>query len=89
MTEYTVKYTPQAVKQLLKLDKYTRKLVYAWIDKNLQNCKNPRQYGKGLTVNRKGQWRYRLGNYRLIAEIQDDKIIILILRVGHRRQIYD
>ncbi|MGN0581580.1 MAG: type II toxin-antitoxin system RelE/ParE family toxin, partial [Oscillospiraceae bacterium] len=41
-----------------------------------------------LTSNRSGQWRYRIGDYRLIAEIQDSKVIILILEIGHRRDIY-
>ena len=72
-----------------KLDKYTQKLIYAWIDKNLQNCSNPRQHGKGLVSNRSGQWRYRIGDYRIIAEIEEEKIVILILNVGHRREIYD
>lgn len=86
--KYKVNYTSQAVKQLLKLDRYTRKLIYAWIDKNLQDCENPRLHGKPLTANRSGQWRYRVGDYRLIAEIEDDKIIILVMSVGHRKEIY-
>ena len=89
LIEYKVEYTPKAVRQLAKLDKNTRKLIYAWIDKNLQNCENPRQHGKGLTANRSGQWRYRIGDYRLIAEIQDEKITILLLNIGHRKEIYD
>jgi len=88
LTEYTVEYTQQAIKQLKKLDKNTRKLIYAWIDKNLQKCENPRLHGKGLTANRSGQWRYRVGNYRIIAEIEDSKVIILVLSIGHRSEIY-
>ena len=61
----------------------------AWIDKNLQGCENPRVHGKGLIENRSGQWRYRVGDYRLIAEIQEKEITILIVNVGHRRSIYD
>ena len=71
------------------MDKHTRKLIYAWIDKNLQGCDNPRSKGKGLTANRSGEWRYRVGDYRLLTEIQDDKIVILVVSVGHRRDIYD
>ncbi len=89
MNKYKVNYTPHAIKQLMKLDKHTRKLIYAWIDKNLQGCTNPRVHGKGLTANRTGQWRYRIGNYRLICEIEDEKITILVLEVGHRRNIYE
>lgn len=71
------------------MDRHTRRLIYAWIDKNLQNCTNPRQHGKGLTGNRVGQWRYRIGDYRLICEIQDNKITILVLEVGHRKNVYE
>lgn len=86
--KYTVEYTKRAIKQLKKLDKQTSALLLGWIEKNLVDCDNPRQFGKGLTANRKGEWRYRIGNYRLVADIQDDKIVILILNIGHRRDIY-
>lgn len=87
--KYRVEYTKQAVKQLKKLDKPTASLIIGWIEKNLVDCENPRQYGKGLVANHRGEWRYRIGNYRLIADIQDEKITILILNVGHRREIYE
>ena len=63
--------------------------IYAWIGKNLEGCSNPRLHGKGLTANRSGQWRYRVNDYRLIAEIQDDVVGILIVRIAHRREVYD
>ena len=63
--------------------------IYAWIGKNLEGCSNPRLHGKGLTANRSGQWRYRVNDYRLIAEIQDDVVVILIVRIAHRREVYD
>lgn len=85
---YQVEYTPRAIKQFKKLDKPTRALLFGWIEKNLVGCENPRVHGKGLTANRSGQWRYRLGDYRILAEIQDEKLIILVLEVGHRREIY-
>lgn len=85
---YRVRFTEAAKKELKKLDKPTAALIMAWIKKNLEGCANPRRHGKGPTANRSGQWRYRVGAYRLIAEIQDDEIIILILNVGHRRDIY-
>lgn len=88
MSYYSVKYTIRAVKELKKLDKYTRQMIYAWIGKNLVGCENPRRQGKGLTANRSGQWRYRIGDYRLICEINDNELVILALSVGHRREIY-
>ena len=86
---YTVEYSQQAVKDLKKLDKHTASLLLGWIEKNLVDCENPRQHGKGLTANRSGQWRYRVGDYRILADIQDDRILILVLEVGHRREIYE
>lgn len=85
---YHVEFTKNALKQLKKLDKTTSALILGWIRKNLEGCTDPRIHGKGLTANRSGQWRYRVGDYRVIAEIDDGKITILILNIGHRREIY-
>ena len=85
---YKVEYTEQAIKELRNIDKHTQFFILAWIEKNLVDCENPRQHGKGLTANRSGQWRYRVGDYRIIAEIEDDKVIILVLTVGHRTEVY-
>lgn len=85
---YRVLFTDAAKKKLKKLDKNTAKLILAWIRKNLEGCSDPRAYGKALRADRQGQWRYRIGDYRLLAEIEDDKIIILIINIGHRRDIY-
>ena len=75
-------------KQLNKMDKYTKALIMGWIERNLVDCDNPRRYGKSLTGNKSGQWRYRIGDYRIICEIQDKKIAILVLEAGHRKNIY-
>ena len=85
---YIVNTTPQFDTEFKKLDKYTQRMLVAWIDKNLENCTNPRIYGKGLTSNRRGQWRYRIGDYRIICNIEDNKLVILALTIGHRRDIY-
>ena len=86
--KYKVVFTAEALKQLKKLDKYVAKSITTWIGKNLEGCENPRQYGKNLVANRSGQWRYRIGDYRLIAEILDKEIVILIVNVGHRKNVY-
>lgn len=88
MKKYRVEYTEKAVKNLRKLDKHTRRLIIAWIDKNIENCENPRVHGKGLVENKSGQWRYRIGDYRVICEIKDSEVIVLVLEVGHRREVY-
>ncbi len=87
--KYSVETTARFDKEFKKLDKYTRTMIKNWIIKNLVNCEDPRSHGKGLTSNRVGQWRYRIGDYRLICNIQDDKLVILALSVGHRREVYD
>jgi addiction module toxin, relE/stbE family len=86
---YHVEFSPQAKKQLKKLDRYVYATIIAWIRRNLEGCTNPRLHGKGLTANLSGQWRYRVNDYRLIADIQDDRVIILIVRVAHRSAVYD
>lgn len=85
---YHVEFAKAALRDLKKLDRHTAAMITGWIRKNLEGCTNPRQHGKGLTANRSGQWRYRVGDYRLLADIQDDKIVILILNVGHRSEVY-
>ncbi|MDD7267526.1 MAG: type II toxin-antitoxin system RelE/ParE family toxin [Lachnospiraceae bacterium] len=87
-TEFRVVFSARALKQLKKIDKPTASLIIGWLRKNIEGCSDPRQHGKGLTANRSGQWRYRVGAYRMITEIQDDKVIVLALEVGHRKNIY-
>ena len=86
---YRVEFTERAKKDLKKLDKYTASLILGWVRKNLEGCENPRLHGKGLVANRSGQWRYRIGDYRILAEIIDDKITILVLTIGQRRDVYN
>ena len=85
---YQVEVTTRFEREFKKLDRYTQRMIKSWIDKNLVNCADPRQHGKALTANRSGQWRYRIGDYRLICQNQDQELIILALSVGHRREIY-
>lgn len=86
--QYKVDYAKSAIKNLKSLDKPVRNMILNWIEKNLIDCTNPRQHGKALVGNHSGKWRYRVGDYRIIADILDDKIVILVLNVGHRREIY-
>lgn len=74
-------------KSFKNLDKSIQRMVKAWIDKNLINTENPRQHGKGLTANRSGQWRYRIGEYRILAKIEDDKIILILIDIKHKKEV--
>ena len=85
--KYEVELSERFKKEFRKFDKYTQKMIRAWINKNLVGTENPRLHGKGLTANRSGQWRYRIGDYRLICNINDNKLIILALSVGHCRDV--
>jgi len=85
--KYEVELSERFKKEFRKFDKYTQNMIRAWINKNLVGTENPRLHGKGLTANRSGQWRYRIGDYRLICNINDNKLIILALSVGHRRDV--
>lgn len=87
--KYCIETTERFDKEFKKLDRYTQRMIKAWISKNLEGCSDPRQHGKGLTANRSGQWRYRIGDYRLICQIEDDRLVILALSVGHRREVYN
>ncbi len=86
--QYTVRLEKDAQKSLKKMDKNDAKIIMAWISKNLVNCEDPYLQGKALQGNLKGKWRYRVGNYRLIANIDNENIIILVLVIGHRKEIY-
>lgn len=85
---YKVRYSKTALKQLKKLDKQTSSIIISFIEKKLENCDNPRVIGKALQGDLKDKWRYRVGNYRILAKIDDCKITIVILELGHRRDIY-
>lgn len=85
---YTVEFSESAVKQLKKLDKSTSRVIKNWIVKNLVDCDDPRQHGRALTENLSGIWRYRVGDYRLFAEIDDTRISIFLFEIAHRREVY-
>ena len=85
---YSVEYIDKAAKILSKLDRFVSTRIYNWIDRHLEGCDNPRRYGDPLSGNLSGKWRYRVGDYRIIAEIQDGKVLIMVMTVGHRREVY-
>jgi len=85
---YSVQLSDDAVKDLKKIDKHQAKFIMAWLRKNLEGCTDPRQHGKTLRHDRRNEWCYRVGSYRLIADIQDNIVTIEIINVGHRREIY-
>lgn len=85
---YQIVTTDKFDKSFKKLDRHTQKIIKSWIEKNLMNCENPRLHGKGFTANRNGQWRYRVGNCKILADIQDNNIVLVLVDIGHRSRIY-
>ena len=85
---YQIVTTDKFDKSFKKLDKQTQKIIKAWIEKNLIGCENPRLHGKWLTANKSVQWRYRIGDYRILAEIRDNELVLVLVEVGHRSRIY-
>jgi mRNA interferase RelE/StbE len=85
---WTVEVSDYAVKQLCKLDKPIQKRLLDWLEDRIEGCKNPRHFGEPLRGEMAGLWRYRIGDYRVICEIQDKQLVVLALAVGHRREIY-
>ena len=82
---YKIVPTPKFAKNFKKLDPFVRKQIKSYLNRVTDN---PRAKGKALVANRTGQWRYRIGAYRVIVNIQDNELIILALEVGQRRDIY-
>ena len=85
---YKVEYSKTAKKQIKKMDQYTKIMIMNWINKNLVGCNDPREQGKALKGNSENQWRYRVGDYRLICDIVDDRLILLMLSIGHQKEVY-
>ena len=85
---YRLVYESKVQKQLKKLDGATRRKIISWMTKNVDNTSNPRQHGKALKANLSGYWRYRVGDYRIVCDIQDDKLVVLAVDIAHCREIY-
>ncbi|MBF0378961.1 MAG: type II toxin-antitoxin system RelE/ParE family toxin [Desulfamplus sp.] len=83
---YNIEYTPSAVKQLAKLDKPVAKKI---LDYMLSIAEDPAEFGKALRKDYKGYWRHRVGDYRVISSIKDDILTVLVVRIGHRKDVYD
>lgn len=85
---WELEYSDRALKQLRKMDAPVRTILLSWLDKNVDGCEDPRARGKGLTANRSGEWRYRVGDYRVLCDIQDGKLVVLVIDVAHRSKVY-
>ncbi len=85
---WKIEITRTATRQIKKLDKAVQKRILSFLRVKLEKTSNPRLYGKALQGEKVNLWRYRVGDYRLICKINDDIVTVLVLSVGHRKEIY-
>jgi mRNA interferase RelE/StbE len=86
---WIVEFDDAARKELRKLDRQAQQEILRYLRERIATDKDPRRFGKALHRELAGLWRYRVQNYRLICHIEDQKLIVLVLRVGHRKDVYE
>ncbi len=85
---WTLRISETARRQLKKLDRSTAQNLLRYMNRLLQQTEDPRQRGKALTANLSGLWRYRVGDYRVICQIEDDQLVVLVVGLSHRSDVY-
>jgi mRNA interferase RelE/StbE len=88
VTQWQLRTTAEFDKAARRLDKPVIRRIRAYLE-DLTELENPRDRGKGLTANRAGYWRYRIGDYHVIVQIVDDELVVIALDIGHRSEIYE
>ncbi len=88
MACWKIEFIPEAEKELSKLNKDSQKLIQNYLNKIVLELNHPKDIGKILRHNLKGCWRYRVDKFRIICKIQEDKLIILVIKIGKRDEIY-
>jgi len=86
--KYKVVFTNKASKALEKIERPQKKMILSWIKNNLVDCEEPRKQGRALAGDKKNYWRYRTGAYRLVAKIDDGRLIVIMISVSHRKDVY-
>ena len=85
---WKIEFENAAKKDLKKLDRQAQKNIFQYLRNRIITDEDPRRFGDPLSKNLSGLWKYRIGDYRLICEIQKGKMVVLVLRVGHRSKVY-
>lgn len=86
---WTYRFNASAKRELGKLDRQAQKEILIYLDQRIATLEDPRRFGKALRSELAGLWRYRIRDYRLICQIQDDVLVVLVVAVGNRKNIYD
>jgi mRNA interferase RelE/StbE len=85
---WTIEIARTAERQIRKLDRLAQVSIIRFLRERVQPADDPRQWGKPLHGERRGLWRYRVGDYRMICDIEDERVTVLVLEVGHRKNVY-
>ena len=85
---WTVKLDSYAVRQLKKIDKQAQQRIVDYLQKRIAGGENPRRLGKPLTGHFSSLWRYRVGDYRLVCKIKDKEVMVLVVNIWHRKEVY-
>lgn len=86
---WKVEWDDRARKELRKLDSSIQKKILNYLRVRIAGSKNPRLFGQSLIENKVGLWRYRVENYRLICRLEDHTLIVFVVGVGHRKEVYE
>ncbi len=86
---WRVEFLAEAARELRKLGPGPEQHIVKYLRQRIVVAEDPRRFGRPLTGDLKGFWRYRVGDYRIVASIEDDRFIVLVVTVGHRREVYD
>lgn len=85
---WKIEWDSKALKEAKKLDRNARKKIVEYLEKRVLASQDPYLFGKPLKGNKAGLWRYRIGDYRILCQIEDKVLVILVIAVGHRKDIY-
>jgi mRNA interferase RelE/StbE len=86
---WTIEWDERAVKELKKLDRQAQKEIIQYLKSRIATEESPRRFGKALLGNKAGLWRYRVNDYRIICQIEDNALVVLVLKASHRKEVYD
>jgi mRNA interferase RelE/StbE len=85
---WTVEFIPEAARKLRKLDRTAAGRITRYLQDMVSGCSHPRERGKALTANLSGLWRYRVGDYPVICQIEDERLVVLVVGLSHRSEAY-
>ena len=85
---WTIEYSPGAARAIRKLDRAQARRILDYMDARIAGSENPRQFGHALVGSRAGYWRYRVGDHRVICQLVDQRLVVMVVEIGHRREVY-